>query len=58
MQPVILTAVDGGTSPDLFRMKIFADGEVLYDNQVGASDDGPLTTALSGGSIVVHIPKK
>ena len=46
----ILTAVDGGrlggTAPDTFRIKIFRDDTVLYDNGPG--------TPLEGGSIIVH----
>jgi len=29
---------------------------VVYDNQAGASDDADATTALGGGSIVIHKP--
>ncbi len=54
----ILTAVDGGTSPDLFRIKVFRDGGLLYDNQSGAPDGVAPATALGGGSIVVHVVKK
>jgi hypothetical protein len=46
----ILTAVDsgrlGGGAPDTFRIKIFRDDTVLYDN-------GP-ATPLEGGSIIIH----
>lgn len=46
----ILTAVDGaqlgGGAPDTFRMKIFRDDTVPYDN-------GP-ETPLEGGSIIIH----
>lgn len=50
----ILTALDG--SPDGFRIKIWdrATNEVIYDNQIGSSDDSISTTALQGGSIVIH----
>jgi hypothetical protein len=50
----MLTATDG--SPDKFRIKIWdiGTGNVVYDNQMGASDDAILTTAIAGGSIVVH----
>ena len=51
----MLTAVDG--SPDTFRIKIWDkdNGDaVVYDNQLGADDDGFDATALGGGSIVVH----
>lgn len=52
----LLTAVDG--SPDLLRMKIYNDTSVLYDNMEGSADDAAPTTALGGGSIIVHTPKK
>lgn len=50
----MLTAIDG--SPDRFRIKIWniADGATVYDNQVGESDTSDSTTALAGGSIVIH----
>lgn len=50
----MLTATDG--SPDRLRMKIWrtADDTVVYDNQSASSDTANPTTALSGGSIVVH----
>lgn len=56
----MLTAVDGqiknGGGVDTFRMKIWdtATGNVVYDNQIGASDKEDPTTALSGGSIIIH----
>ena len=56
----MLTATDGalrgGGGPDGVRIKIWdiATGQVVYDNQAGASDDGDATTALEGGSIVIH----
>jgi hypothetical protein len=48
----ILTAIDGKSGPDSFRMQIFmADGTTaLYDNQVEQQ--------LGGGSIVIHTGKK
>jgi hypothetical protein len=55
-----LTAVDGqlpgGGGADKFRIKIWvkSSGAVVYDNQLGALDDAPLTTVLGGGSIVIH----
>jgi hypothetical protein len=43
----------------MFRMKVMdADGIVVYDNQMGASDIATLTTVLGGGSIVIHTGKK
>ena len=54
----ILTAVDGSTSGDLFRMKIFYEDFALYDNMIGQPDGAVLTTAIAGGSIVIHTPKR
>ena len=53
----MLTAVDG--SPDKFRIKIWdmATGDVIYDNQLGASDNDDPVTQIEGGSILVHKPK-
>lgn len=54
----LLTAVDGqlpgGGGDDAFRVKIWdkATDTVLYDNKTGTAD----TTALGGGSIVIHAP--
>jgi hypothetical protein len=50
----MLTARDG--NPDTFRIKIWdrATGTLIYDNQLGATDTDTPTTALGGGSIVVH----
>ncbi|HEY6948784.1 MAG TPA: hypothetical protein VI297_08210, partial [Gemmatimonadales bacterium] len=49
----ILTAIDG--SPDKFRIKITtAGGGLVYDNQLNAPDTADPTTALGGGSIVIH----
>jgi hypothetical protein len=56
----MLSAVDGeslgGEAVDLFRIKIWdkASGEIVYDNQMDAPEDADPTTALGGGSIVVH----
>ena len=56
----LLTATDGqvngGGGVDRFRIKIWnkATGEIVYDNQRGASDDTPPATTLGGGSIVIH----
>ncbi len=55
----LLTAVDGqyngGSAPDRFRIKIWdtTTGNVVYDNQMGASDTATPTT-LGGGNIVIH----
>src|SRR6185369_8866245 len=51
----MLTATDGDLkakgSPDYFRMKIWNKTtlEVIYDNQIGASDTLDPTTVLGGG---------
>jgi PKD repeat protein len=50
----LLTAIDDST--DKFRIKIWdkATGTVVYDNQIGASEDSSAATAIGGGSIVIH----
>jgi len=55
----MLTAIDGqilGGGTDKFRIKIWdkTGGAVIYDNQLGASDTSDPTTALGGGSILIH----
>ena len=56
----MLTAIDGqingGGGADKFRIKIWRLGDevVIYDNQMGYSDTDLPSTALSGGSIVIH----
>ena len=54
----ILTAWDGqiagGGGVDRIRMRIWGDTGIVYDNQLGAADDDAPTTALAGGSIVIH----
>ena len=56
----MISAVDGdlsqGRPTDGFRIKIWDDtsGGVIYDNQMGDSDRSSSTTALGGGSIVIH----
>ncbi|MCJ7658969.1 MAG: PKD domain-containing protein, partial [Anaerolineales bacterium] len=56
----MLTAIDGqipgGGGVDKFRIKIWdlASDQVVYDNQLGAVDDASPTTAIQGGSIVIH----
>ncbi len=62
----ILTAYDGqipgGGGVDKFRIKIvrLLDGQVVYDNARGASDDidAAVPTVIGGGSIVIHDGKK
>jgi len=56
----MLTAIDGqvngGGGTDKFRIKIWdkATDTLIYDNQLGAGDTEAPTTALGGGSIVIH----
>lgn len=56
----MLTAVDGqisgGGGVDKFRIKIWdlGTGSIVYDNQIGDADSANLSTALGGGSIVIH----
>jgi hypothetical protein len=56
----MLTAVDGqisgGGGVDKFRIKIWdlATNSIVYDNQSGDADAADLSTALGGGSIVIH----
>ena len=56
----MLTATDGqlpgGGGVDRLRVKIWdpVTGDVLYDNQKGASDDATPATALGGGNIVIR----
>jgi predicted outer membrane repeat protein len=61
----MITAIDAALTPstavDLFRIKIWdksSGGGVIYDNQLGASDNSDPTTAIGGGSIVIHDGKK
>jgi hypothetical protein len=55
-----LSAIDGdvtgGGGVDRFRLKIWdaQSGGLVYDNQAGSADDADPTTAIAGGSIVVH----
>ncbi len=56
----MLTAIDGqvngGGGVDKFRIRIWdaVAGNSIYDNQLGASDNSVPTTAIQGGSIVIH----
>jgi fibronectin-binding autotransporter adhesin len=58
----LLSAIDGqvngGGGTDKFRIKIWdiASGNVVYDNNRGRAEGDAPTTALGGGSIVVHRP--
>ena len=57
----LLTASDGDRtgSSDRFRIKIWDKNtsSIVYDNQMNASDTADPTTALGGGSIVIHDSK-
>jgi N-acetylneuraminic acid mutarotase len=60
----MLSAIDEKLMPssnaDKFRIKIWDkdDGDlVVYDNQMGADENAYPTTAIGGGSIVIHKPK-
>jgi hypothetical protein len=59
----MLTSIDGqvsgGGGVDKFRLKILdlSTGATVYDNQLGAADEAAPSTALSGGSIVIHEAK-
>ena len=49
--------VNGGGDVDRFRIKIWNNNQsngVVYDNMMGAADGANPTTALAGGSIVIH----
>ena len=55
----MLTAHDGkisGTGADLLRFRVWdkTTGAVIFDNQVGSAEDAGASTALTGGSIVIH----
>ncbi len=58
----MLTAIDGmvsgGGGSDRFRIKIWNAGGVVYDNQMGASNDSDVATVLRKGSIVIHVDDK
>lgn len=46
----------GGGGVDRFRIRIWnlGTGTVIYDNQMGDADNAAASTALGGGSIVIH----
>ena len=58
MLTVIDGDVNGGGGVDRFRLRVWneATGGVVYDNQMNAPDDATPSTALGGGSIVIHKP--
>ena len=53
----MLSAIDG--TADKFRIKIWDKGNdaVIYDNEIGTEEDSEPSTAIGGGSIVVHKEK-
>ncbi|PKH06160.1 hypothetical protein CXF93_09520 [Moritella sp. Urea-trap-13] len=60
----MLSAIDEKLTPstdvDMFRIKIWDKDngdEVVYDNNRGGADDAEPTTAVGGGSIVIHKKK-
>jgi hypothetical protein len=60
----LLTVFDerthGGGGVKKFRMKIWdkATGRTIYDNNLGYPDNTTPTTAISGGSIDIHIKRE
>ena len=55
----MLTAIDGqvngGGGVDKLRMRIWSDGGgLVYDNEMNPDENADPTTALGGGSIVIH----
>ncbi|RKS14668.1 MBG domain-containing protein [Flavobacterium sp. 120] len=58
----MVSAIDGEKKStgvtDKFRIKIWNGAGVVYDNQIGAADNADATTAIGGGSIVIHEVKK
>ncbi|WP_338648207.1 T9SS type A sorting domain-containing protein [Flavobacterium sp. KS-LB2] len=52
--------INGGGGYDKFRIKIWNSSGVVYDNNIGLSDNSTPTdaTKLGGGSIVIHEVKK
>ena len=41
---------------DKFRIRIWGDNGVIYDNEISSEENGDPTTEITGGSIVVHNP--
>jgi hypothetical protein len=52
----LLSVVDGGSSGDKFRIKIWnkSTNTVVYDNQMSGADDATASQLIAGGSIVIH----
>jgi len=57
MISIIDARLDPAATKDLIRIKIWDEvtgGTVIYDTQMGDPDDADPTTAIKGGSIVIH----
>ena len=58
-----VTVIDADQTPnhdtDLFRIKIWDGGTTIYDNNINSntSENADPSTAIGGGSIVIHKPK-
>jgi hypothetical protein len=55
----MLTAINGdllagGKGADKFRIRIWDDNGLIYDNQMGKDENGDFATEIQGGSIVIH----
>jgi hypothetical protein len=54
----MITAIDGdipgGGGLDKFRIRIWGDSGLIYDNEVGSLENGDPTTVIAAGSIVIH----
>ena len=57
----MISAIDAkltnSTDRDLFRIKIWDRNDadrIVYDNEIGKDENGDPTTAIGGGSIVIH----
>ncbi len=48
---------NGGTDPDQFRIKIWGDSGIIYDNGMGADETTNASTVLGGGSISIKEAK-
>ncbi|WP_425639320.1 T9SS type A sorting domain-containing protein [Algoriphagus yeomjeoni] len=48
---------NGGSAPDEFRIKIWGESGIIYDNGKGADDNSDAATVLGGGSIAIHEAK-
>lgn len=53
----MITAIDGGQDGfDRFRIRIWNATGLVYDNATGEPEDSDASTALGGGSVVIHKP--